>query len=55
MNEFVKYLKVYHRYLTKHQIDTLKGQALSGNLLAARKGLVRILNRNGCNVELGRW
>jgi len=53
--EFMKYLKLYNSKLTKQQYKTLKGQALSGQKKACRKGLVTILNRNNIKVSLGRW
>ena len=52
---YLKYLKIYRNYLTKQQISTLKGQALSGNITAVRKGLITILKRQGINVNLGQW
>ena len=51
----MKYLKLYNSKLTKQQYKTLKGQALSGQKKACRKGLVTILNRNNIKVSLGRW
>jgi len=53
--EFIKYLKAYRNYLTKQQIDTLRGQALKGNTVAVRKGLITILRRQGINASLGQW
>lgn len=44
---FKKTLGKYRRILSKQQISTIKGQALSGNLEAARKGLNRIINERG--------
>ena len=52
---YLKYLKIYRNYLTKQQISTLKGQALGGNIIAVRKGLATILNRQGIKVSLGQW
>lgn len=50
--EFLKHLKIYRQYLTKQQIDTLKGQALKDST-AANKGLAIILKRQGLNISLG--
>lgn len=46
MNEtelFVYSLKKYRQTLTKQQISTIKGQALSGDLEGAKKGLTKLL------------
>lgn len=53
--DFKKYLKLYYPYLTKQQFRTLKGQAMSGDKKACRKGLTTILKRKGIEVNLGRW
>lgn len=53
--EFIKYLKIYREYLTKQQIDTLRGKAKQGDYVAVRKGLITILKRQGINISLGRW
>lgn len=45
INRFVKHLKKYQNRLSKHQLKTLRGQALSGNLAGAKKGLTKLLNR----------
>lgn len=42
---FCKNLKLYSNQLTRQQLKTLKGQALSGNLDAAKKGLHTLLNK----------
>ena len=39
MNYFIRDLKNYRGVLPKNIIKTLKGQALSGQLAAAKKGL----------------
>lgn len=54
MNKFLRYLKAYRGFLTKQQINTLKGKALEGDYIAVRKGLVTILRRQGVKVTLGR-
>lgn len=45
INSFLKELKAVRRSLTEQQYRTLKGQALSNNVPAARKGLDRITRR----------
>ena len=40
-------LKHRRKYLTRHQIRTIKGQILSGNISGAMKGLDKILARQG--------
>lgn len=42
---FLKRLKAYQGVLTKQQYAVLKGQALSGDLTGAAKGLQTILTR----------
>ena len=45
MNKFIRELKTYRHLLPKQTIKTLKGQALSGNIEGARKGLTTALNK----------
>lgn len=49
MNKHIdlRFLKKYRPYLTKQQIDTIRGQILSGNKDGAIKGLKKILKRQG--------
>jgi hypothetical protein len=42
---FVKDLKKYQHWLSKQQLKTLRGQALSGDLAGAKKGLTKLLRR----------
>lgn len=44
---FIRSLK--NSRLNKKQIKTLRGQAVAGDLVGARKGLERIVNRYVCN------
>lgn len=44
MNSFIRELKQYRHNISKQTLNTLKGQALSGNVEAARKGLNTALN-----------
>jgi len=46
--EFIEILGNYRGELTRQQIRTLRGQALAGDVKGARKGLVKILERNKC-------
>ncbi len=41
---FIKKLKTQIEKLTKQQMHTLKGQALSGDLDGAKKGLNRLIS-----------
>jgi len=43
INYFINELKQYRNILSKQTIRTLKGQALSGDLEGARKGLKNVL------------
>jgi len=43
VDKFIKRLKKYTEVLTRQQVNTLRGQALSGNIPAAEKGLERLL------------
>lgn len=45
LNRFMKKLKDSRPYLTKQQYRTVKGQALSGDIDGAEKGLNLLLNR----------
>ena len=45
LNSFMKKLKNCGPYLTKQQYRTIKGQALSGDIDGAQKGLNSLLNR----------
>lgn len=42
---FVKDLKKYQNQLSKQQLKVLRGQALSGDLAGAKKGLTKLLRR----------
>lgn len=43
--EFIKGLKIYKDILPKQTLKTLRGQALSGDLIGAKKGLDKVLKR----------
>ena len=44
-NNFWRELKNNRHYLTKQQYRTIKGQAVKGNIDAARRGMLRIQQR----------
>lgn len=44
-NQFIKHLKQYRNILPRNTIKTLKGQALSGDVPGAARGLERVLKR----------
>ena len=44
-NNFWRELKNNRPYLTKQQYRTIKGQAVKGNIDAARRGMLRIQHR----------
>ena len=45
INRFMKKLKNCRLYLSKQQYSTIKGQALSGDIDGAQKGLNSLLRR----------
>lgn len=45
LNRFMKKLKNSRQYLSNQQYRTIKGQALSGDIDGAQKGLNSLLNR----------
>jgi type II secretory pathway component PulF len=51
MNSFIKELKQYRHILPKQTISTLRGQALSGNVEGAIKGLQTALNKKQSNKD----
>lgn len=44
-DKFINSLKHYSNLLTRQQLKTLRGQAIKGDVEAAEKGLIKILNR----------
>lgn len=44
-NDFLKALKQNKERLTRQQVKTLRGQALSGDIKGASKGLEKILQK----------
>ena len=42
--KFISRLKKYREELPKQTLKTIRGQALAGDVLGARKGLERLLN-----------
>lgn len=49
INGFVKHLKKYQHQLSKQQLKTLRGQALSGDLAGAKRGLIKLLRKEKTN------
>ena len=49
--KFLMYLKRYKDILPKQTMKTLKGQALSGDLEGAKKGLGTVLRREAGRCE----
>jgi hypothetical protein len=45
MNEFVKELKQYRHLLSKQTISTIKGMALTGDIIGAEKMLKKALEK----------
>ena len=52
MNSFIKELKQYRHILSKQTISTLRGQAISGNVEGAIKGLQTALNKRQSKSEI---
>ena len=46
-----KLIKEYRYLLTRQQVRTIIGQCKAGNEEGALKGLVKILKRQGVNIE----
>ena len=44
-------IKEYRHLLTRQQVTTINGQVKAGNSEGALKGLVKILKRQGVNIE----
>ena len=51
MDSFIRELKKYRHSLPKQAIKTIRGQALSGDLKAAKKGLETALNKKQSNKD----
>ena len=54
LNSFMRKLKNSRPYLSKQQYRTIKGQALSGDIDGAEKGLNSLLNRRCVHVHNNR-
>lgn len=52
MNKFVNELRQYRHVLPRQTISTLKGQALSGDVDGAKKGLITALNKRQSKSEI---
>ena len=55
MQFFIKELGNYRGLIPKNTIKTLKGQALSGDLAAAKKGLDNVLYKMGLINGVAVW
>lgn len=42
---FLKHLKMQRDRLTKQQFKTIRGQAIAGDIVGAKKGLIKLLSR----------
>ena len=51
MNSFIKELKEHRHNLPKQTISTLRGQAISGNVEGAIKGLATALSKTQTNKD----
>ena len=51
MDSFIRELKQYRHILSKQTISTLRGQAISGNVEGAIKGLQTALNKKQSNKD----
>ena len=49
MSSFIRELRQYRHILPKQTISTLRGQALSGDLEGAKRGLKTALNKTQSN------
>jgi hypothetical protein len=54
MQQFIKELGKYRGILPKQTIKTLRGQALSGDLEGARKGLKKVIIYESEQIQLRR-
>jgi hypothetical protein len=52
MNEFVKELKQYRHLLSKQTISTIKGMALTGDIIGAEKMLKNALDKKQSKSEI---
>ena len=46
-----KLIKEYRELLTRQQVTTINGQVKAGNEKGALKGLIKILRRQGVEIE----
>lgn len=51
MSSFIRELRQYRHILPKQTISTLRGQALSGDLEGAKRGLKTALNKTQSNKD----
>ena len=51
MSSFIRELRQYRHILPKQTISTLRGQAISGNVEGAKRGLKTALNKTQSNKD----
>lgn len=49
LNVFIKYLNKYKAVLSKQQYRTIRGQAIAGDIVGAKKGLQALIERSTRN------
>lgn len=45
LNQFLKKLRKHKNYIERNTFKTIRGQAINGDLEGARKGLMKILDK----------
>jgi len=50
-----KLIKEYRELLTRQQVTTINGQVKAGNEEGALKGLIKILRRQGVEIEYSKF
>ncbi|MFR7350466.1 hypothetical protein [Peptoniphilus sp.] len=50
LNQFLKKLKKHKNHIERNTFKTIRGQAINGDLEGARKGLMKILDKEMINL-----
>ena len=50
LNQFLKKLRKHKNHMERNTFKTIRGQAINGDLEGARKGLMRILDKEMMNL-----
>ena len=50
LNQFLKKLRKHKKHIERNTFKTIRGQAINGDLEGARKGLMRILDKEMINL-----